>query len=142
MRRIHFVLIGVIVVICGLAIYVLLARPLIVLPTMTIPLSENNVIGAYQRQLGINELNVILRTDGKLTITADGQPLARLSYTLDSLSETSDLAQQMLLPPAARVATRLRLFPIFTGLARNVYLNELYLYYVLPVELNIRFVRG
>ena len=141
MRRKHLVLIGVTAVICGLAIYVHLARPVFVLPTITVPLSENNVIGAYQRQLRINELTIIIRTEGKLTITADGQQLARLSYTLVSLNNTSDLAQKMLLPPAARTA--IRLFPfLYPRLVWNVYLTGLCLYYVLPVEITIRFVQG
>lgn len=141
MRRTHLVFIGAIVVICSLAIYVLLARPVLVLPTITVPVSESNAIGTYQRRLGINELNVILRTDGKLTITADGQPLARLSYTLASLNTTSGLAQQMLLPPTARTA--MRVFPfLFRELTLNLYYTSLLMYYVLPVEMNIRIVRG
>lgn len=141
MRRIHYVLIGVTVVICILALYVLLARPVLVLPTVTVPVSENNTIGAYQRQLGINELNVIIRTDGKLTVTADGQQLAGLSYTLVSLSNISDRGQQMLLPPAARTA--IRLFPfLFPQLVSSINLTGQWMYYLLPVEMTIRIVRG
>lgn len=141
MRRIYLVLVGVTAVICGLAIYVLLARPVLVLPTITVPVSENNAIRAYQRQLGINELNVIIRTDGKLTIAADGHPLAGLSYTLVSLNNTSDRAQQMFLPPVARTA--LRLFPfLFPQLASNIYLAARCMYDVLPVEITIRIVGG
>ena len=141
MRRIHYVLIGVTVVICILALYVLLARPVLVLPTVTVPVSENNTIGAYQRQLGINELNVIIRTDGKLTITADGQQLASLSYTLVSLNNTSDRAQQIFLPPVARTA--IRLFPfVFPQLASTMNLTGQWIYYLLPVEMTIRIVRG
>ncbi len=141
MRRIHFILIGIAAVLCGLAIYVLWAKPVIVLPPLTVSLSENNAIGAYQRRLGINELNVNLRTDGRLTISGDGQPLARLTYTPDSLKNASDLAQRMLMPPVATTTIRL-LSPIYPSLTLNVYLDQLILYYVLPVEINIRFIRG
>ena len=141
MRRIHLELIGITAVICVVVIYVFLAKPVLVLPTITIPLSENNVIGAYQRQLRINELNIIVRTNGKLSITADNQQLANLSYTLDSLNNSSDLAQQMFLPSLTR--TTIRLFPfLFPQEAWKMYLSGLYLYYVLPVEINIRIVRG
>ena len=141
MRRIYLVLIGVTLVLCGLAIYVFLARPVLVLPTVTVPVSENNTMGAYQRQLKINELNVILRTDGKLAINADGQQLARLSYTPVSLNNTKVLALQTLLPQGAIIALRPLQF-LFPALTSNVYLTGLCLYYVLPVEITIRFVRG
>jgi hypothetical protein len=103
--------------------------------------SETNTIGAYQRQLKINELKVILRTDGKLAINADGQQLAHLSYTPVSLNNASVLAQQTLLPQGVRIALRLFQF-VFPGLTSNVYLAGLCLYYVLPVEITLRFVRG
>lgn len=84
---------------------------------------------------------VQLRTDGKLAINADGQQLARLSYTPVSLNNTKVLALQTLLPQGAIIALRPLQF-LFPALTSNVYLTGLCLYYVLPVEITIRFVRG
>lgn len=140
MRRLYLILIGIIALIFVLAIYVLLARPVLVLPPITIPVSGSNAIGAYQQQLGINELNATIRTDGNLVVTADGQPLARFSYTLASLNNSSDLAQQMLLPPSVRTTVRILSY-LFPQVASNVYLTGLCVYYFLPVQVTIRILR-
>ncbi len=141
MRRIHLVIIGIIVVICVVALYVSIARPTLTLPTVTVALAEGSPVAAIQQQMNVKELNVVVRTDGKVMVNADGQQLAGLSYNLVSLNNTSNLAQQVAMPPSARIA--IRIFPfLFPGLASNVYLTGLSAYYVLPVEITIRFVRG
>jgi hypothetical protein len=141
MRRKHLVLIGVIVAICVLAGYIWIARPVLVLPAVTVALPETSTISVYQRQLKISALNVILRTNGKLTLNADGQELAYVSYTLFSVKHTADLAQNALLSPTAKMA--IRLFPVvFSQWAWNAFLTNQFVYYVLPVEVTVRFVRG
>ncbi len=141
MRRSYLVLIGVIAVICVLVLYVLIAKPVVVLPAVTVPLSEGDSIGAVQRQMKINELNLVLRTNGKLAVNADGQQLASLSYTPVSLSNTSNLVQPFVLTD--NIKTVLRTVPfLFPALASNASLTGLTLYYVLPVEITVRFVSG
>lgn len=142
MQRSYLVLIGVIAVICIFILYVFFAKPVLVLPAVTVPLSEGNSIGAFQRQLKINELNLVLRTNGKVAVNADGQQLASLSYTPVSLSNTSNLVQPFVLTDN-NIKAVLRTVPfLFPALASNASLTGLTLYYVLPVEITVRFVSG
>ncbi len=141
MRRSYLVLIGVIAVICIFVLYLFIAKPVLVLPAVTVPLSEGDPIGAVQRQMKVNELNLVLRTNGKLAVNADGQQLASLSYTPVSLSNTSNLVQPFVLTD--NIKTVLRTVPfLFPALASNASLTGLTLYYVLPVEITVRFVSG
>jgi hypothetical protein len=139
MRRNHLVLIGLVALICGWIFFVWIARPSLVLPTVTIPLADNNSLGLFERQLKISALDVVVRTDGKISVRGDGQQLADLSYTFASLSHTADLAERTLLPRSVR--TSLGVIPlVFPRLAWNALLSSFTMYYILPVETTVRFV--
>jgi hypothetical protein len=140
MRRIHLVLIGVAVVIVLLALFVITARPTLVLPTYTVSPASNPLV-AYQQKLNVNALDVVLRTDGKVVINADGAELAHVSYNLYSLGNGVDLAVKMLVPESTRKIIGIVPF-IFPQSAWNAFLNTLLMYYVLPVEITVKFVRG
>jgi hypothetical protein len=135
----QLVLVGVIAVIIILAFYIWIARPVVVLPTVTVPLSPTYGIGLVQKQLHVNELSVRVRTDGKLILNGDGQELAHVSYDLVSLKNAADLAQKTSLGPDALtgLAVFLNVFPQVTW---NLYFTSLSAFYGLPVEITIRFI--
>ncbi len=139
MQARHLVLIGAIAAIIVLALFVWIARPVLVLPTVTVPLSSSYGIGLVQRQLKVNELSLRVRTDGKLILNGDGQELGHVSYDLVSLKNAANLAQTTLLSSDVRtgVSVFLNLFPQVTW---NFYFTSLSVYYGLPVEITIRFI--
>lgn len=135
------VIIGLIVVLVVVLGFVWIAKPTLPLPTVTVPLAANDPMGAFQRQLKINELNVKIRTDGKVSAIADGKELAYTSYNPASLANAIDLAERHTLSPAMRTGVTVFQW-IFQRLTWNVFLTGLSLYYGLPVEINIRFIPG
>lgn len=147
MRRIYPVLVVVLVLLGGLILYLVLARPVVVLPPVTVALSENNALAAYERLLKVDEFDLTLRTDGRLSVAANGQRLACLSCNLDSLKNSADLAGRFLMPPLATLlAGGVLLWVVFPlvlpHLVWGLVLAGLYVYYILPFELTLRLVRG
>lgn len=140
MRRIHLVLIGAAVVICLLALYIVTAHPVLVLPTYTVS-PANNPLAAYQQKNNVNALDVVVRTDGKVVVNADGQKLLQVSYDPYSLGNGVDLATRMYLPESSRRILSFLPF-VFPQSAWNAFLNSLFVYYVLPVEITVKFIRG
>jgi len=139
MGRKLLIIIGLAVAIC--ACYVYIARPVLILPTVTVPMSDDSTVGAYQRQLNVSNLNVVLRTDGKFAVDADGQTLAQVKYHLGELVTIVDLAEKTALQDPARTAVRVYRL-LFQDWAWNVLIGSLSVYYGLPVELTIRFTHG
>ncbi len=147
MRRIHPVLVVVLVLLCGLILYLVIARPVIVVPPVTIALSDNNAIASYERLLKVDQLDLTLRTNGRVSVAANGQRLAYLSYNLESLRNSADLAGRFLMPPLATVVAGgvvlWVLFPlVLPHLVWGLVLAGLSAYYILPIELTLRLVRG
>lgn len=141
MQRTQVVLIGIIVVILILALYVWIAKPTLVLPTVTVPVSEANSIGLIQRQLKIGELNLKMRTDGKILINADGHDLGYAAYTPVSLQNLATILTRVSLTPTQKMGVTVFSY-IFQRLVWNVYLTGVSLYYALPVEITFRFIPG
>src|SRR5690242_13495759 len=104
MRRISIVLIVVLVALVILVGYVYLAKPVVVLPTVTMNMPENSSLGALQRQLNINQLSFRARTDGKIMIIGDGKELGYVSYNLGSLSNAVQLGEKIGLSPTQQRA--------------------------------------
>lgn len=141
MQRRYQVLIVIVAVILVVALYVWIAKPTLVLPTITVSLSQNDPLGQFQRQLKANELTVRVRTDGKVVINADGQPLANVSYDIPSLATATDLAFKTAMPPTAKTTMTVLQY-IFPQLTWNLYISGLSMYYTLPVEITLRFIPG
>jgi hypothetical protein len=140
MRRISWVIIGIAVIGLAVAAYVLIAHPVIVLPTYVVP-QESSPILAYQQKLNINQLDVKIRTDGKVTLVADGKEVGYVSYNLGSLMNAIRLAEKTALPK--NTVAGLGVVPlVFPELVSNLRFSSQTLYFVLPVEMTLRFVRG
>jgi hypothetical protein len=94
----------------------------------------------------IQAFDVTLRTNGKVFVGADGQAAAELSYTPDTLGNATDLAVRAALPSSSRaflLLVPLLVFPwISPQLIWSAFITGLSLYYVLPIELTLRFIRG
>jgi hypothetical protein len=141
MRLISVVLIGLVVVMCIVGLYALIAKPTVVLPTVTVPLTDNNALAAIARQQNISQFEVKARTDGKMFLTADGRDIGTVNYNPATLRNTVALASKVALPDNA--LTAIRILPVvFPGLALNAALTGLATFFVLPVELNLRFIPG
>jgi hypothetical protein len=141
MRRIHPVFIVLIIVFLILVLYVLFAKPTLVLPTVVIPAQPNSAITAYQQQLNINQLDVKIRTNGKMFLLADGRDLGYVSYDPVSLKNGIYLGERVALPPSSIRA--ISLVPIFfPHLVLNAVVTSQILYFTLPIEITVRFLRG
>ncbi len=139
MPRRYWVLIAIVAIFLILVLYVLIARPTLVLPTVTVAVPQSSPLNAYQRQANINELNLRLRSDGKAFIVGDGQELGQIQYTPRTLSNALNLAQRMSLTPDT--IRNIRLFPlVFPGLASHLLTTGMTAYYVLPLEITVRFI--
>ncbi len=146
MRRIPPALVVVIVVICGLGLLVLLTHPVVVLPSLTITLPGSLVANANPALANIQTVTVTLRTNGTLSVGVDSHPLAVLTYTPDTLGTAANLAMRTALPwsnGALLLLVPLLMFPwIAPQLLWSALITGVSLYYVLPIELTLRFVRG
>jgi hypothetical protein len=141
MRILSIIIIGLVVVMCVVGLYALIAKPTVVLPTVTVPLEETNALTALARQQNINQFDVKARTDGTVSIQADGRDVGYVSYTPATLANAVTLASKVGLPDNA--LTAMRILPmIFPGLALNASLTGLTTFFVLPLELNLRLIPG
>ncbi|MCL5951551.1 MAG: hypothetical protein M1132_07505 [Chloroflexi bacterium] len=145
MRRISPALIAVIVVVCALALFVIFAHPVIALPAVTVALPAS-VTNAIPGLANVKALTVTVRTNGALSVGLDGQTLTTLSYTPDSLGAASNLAMRTALPSSDLTLLFLipvLLFPwISPQLVWSALITGISLYYVLPVEVTLRFIHG
>jgi hypothetical protein len=124
-----------------LVAYVLIAKPTLVLPTIVMVSPQNSAMYAYQKQLNITQLDVKLRTDGKVDLLGDGKDLATIAYNPVTLSNTLEIAKKVALP--ASTARAIGYLPIlFPHLALNTFLTGQTVYFVLPIEMTVRFVQG
>jgi hypothetical protein len=124
-----------------LVAYVLIAKPTLVLPTMVMVSPQNSAMYTYQKQLDITQLDVKLRTDGKVDLIGDGKDLATIAYNPVTLGNTLDIAKKVALPPATVRA--IGYLPIlFPHLALDTFLTSQTIYFVLPIEMTVRFVQG
>lgn len=140
MRRIQWVLLGIAALLVIVVLYILIAKPTLVLPTVTVRLPQDSVLQVYQRQLDINQLDLRVRTDGKMIVLADGRELGYLTYTPASLSNALQVAGKVALPEST--ARTVRLIPVvFPALTSNLLLTSMAGYYVLPMEITFRFPR-
>ncbi len=145
MRRIPSVVVILLLILGCLTLYLLIARPVIVLPPVTLSLSESNAVAGYEQLLGINQLDLTLTTNGRLAVAADGQTLAYLSYDPGSLKNVMDLAASAFLPPFAGtmiLGAILVVIYFFPQLVYTLFLTALYTYYLIPIEITLRLVRG
>jgi hypothetical protein len=141
MGRIHPAIIVVIAVVIVLVAIVILVKPVLVLPTVTVPMAQTSVLGAYQRQLDIDQLDLRIRTNGRMAVLADGQELVFMSYNPTTLGRVIDRAERMLLPPNTVAA--IKLIPVaLPRLSWDVFLTSLAVYYVIPLEITVRFING
>jgi len=139
MRRITWVFLAIIALIClGLA-FIFIAHPSVVLPTVVINPEANSPLRAYAQQLGVKQLDFRVRTDGKVFIAADGKEAGYVSYNRASLLNALRLASKTTLPRNA--VTALGWLPfVFPRLTTNALLTSEVLYSVLPFELTLRIV--
>lgn len=140
MRRIQWVLLGIAAVIVIVVLYVLIAKPTLVLPTVTVRQPQGSVLQAYLRQLNVNQLDLRVRTDGKMIMLADGRELGYVTYTPATLSNALQVAGKVAM--TEDTARTVRLIPVvFPALTSNLLLTSMAGYYVLPMEITFRFPR-
>ncbi len=151
MRRTHPGRVIILVMLAGLVLYLLIAKPVIVLPPVTVSLPADHPLQNYLTLLKIRQLDVTLRTNGRLSLAADGQRLGFLSYNLDSLRNAMELASRLLLPQSVGAAalgltTPLLLLVCFPFLlppfAWNLVMAGLWAYFIIPVEFTLRLTGG
>ncbi len=146
MRRISPLLLVLIVVICAIALFVLLAHPVITLPAVTVAL-PSSVTNSIPGLANTQTFTVTLRTSGVLSVGVDGRTLTTLTYTPDSLSTARDLTMRAALPPSSDLTLVFLipalLFPwISPQLVWSALITGLSLYYVLPVEITLHLIHG
>lgn len=141
MGRIHPAIIVVIAVVVVLAAIIFIFKPVIVLPTVTVPNGANSVLGAYQRQLNIAQLDLRIRTNGTMAILGDGKELGNLAYNPITLGRLIDRVERLALPPST--LQTIKLLPVvYPRLAWDVLMTSLAVYYVIPLEITVRFTNG
>lgn len=141
MSRLQWVLIIIAVVLVLAVVFVLVAKPTLVLPAQTVTLAANSPLLAYQRQMKINDLNLRVRSDGKAFVVGDGKDLAQIGYTPASLLHTLQIAERMGVEP--QTSRYVRAFAlVFPDVVANLWNTGLMVYYVLPMEMTIRFIPG
>lgn len=140
MRPKQLALIGLIVVII-LVLYVYIAKPTLVLPGVTVALPPTVPLKGLLEQQKISGLDLRVRTDGKIFANAGSTEIARIDYTPLTLANSLFLSEKMLMPDPYKTA--IRLVPIlFPGLTLNMLSIGMTTYYVLPIEMNVRFIQG
>jgi hypothetical protein len=137
MRR-PIVAIVVALVICLLAGFILVIKPVVILPAVEIHLPANNVLSNYQ----IGQLEVRLRTNGAIGIMADGRELGRVSYNLITLKNAVWLVARMFAPWPFLLAAIVLLAFVFPRLTLTGLFTIISLYYVLPIEITFRVISG
>jgi hypothetical protein len=137
-RRLMLILIVILVLIAG---YIYFAKPVLVLPTITMRNPETTMLGVYQSRLNINQLSFKARTNGTIQILGDGTELGYVSYNYVTLTNALELARKTLLTTPQQTALRVvqLLFPDLTFSALHAFT---FAYFVLPIELTVQFVRG
>jgi len=141
MRPLYLVLIIAVVAIILIAGYVWLAKPTVVLPPVNIAMGANSPLIAMKRQLGVDQLDLQTRTNGTVSILADGTELGYLSYDPNTLKRAANIATDVSLTPNQQ--TQIKLLPyVFPGLASNAFLAAQALYYALPFQLTLRLVES
>lgn len=141
MRRIHPVFLVLIVVAIILVLYVLIAKPILVLPTVTLAAQPNSAITVFQQRANINQLDLKIRSNGQAFILADGKEMGTIAYNPETLRNAVYLGERMgLAPSQIRFIT---LVPIlFPHLVLNAAVTSQILYFTLPIEITVRFLRG
>lgn len=141
MRRIHPVFIVLFIVLIILVLYVLIAKPTLVLPTVVVTPEQSGGIAAYQQQMNINQLDVKIRSNGQMFLLADGKDLGTINYDPVTLKNGVDLAQRVGLQNRERRI--ISLLPILAPqLVLNAAVTGQILYFTLPIEITVRFIRG
>lgn len=141
MTRRKWIFVGVIVVGLILVLYVMIAKPTLVLPSVTIALPEASPLIAFKGQIKSNELQLKLRTDGKASFVSDGKELAQVAYTPATLASTIRIAEKTLLSPDT--VRMVRFIPVvFPDLTASALSFASTAYYVLPLEITFRFIQG
>lgn len=139
MTRRKWVFVGVLVVCVLLVLYVLIAKPTLVLPTITIALPKSSPLIALKEQIKSNELHLVLRTDGKAFFVSDGKELAQVDYTPATLGNTVRIAQKTVVSPETNRI--IRFIPlVFPDLIANAMSFGSTAFYVLPLEITFRFI--
>lgn len=141
MRPLYLVLIIVVVAILLIAGFVWFAKPTVALPPINVPMQANSPLIALKHQLGVDQLDLRTRTNGTVSILADGSELGYLSYNPATLKNATNVATNLSLSP--NLQTGMKLVPyIFPGLASNAFLTAQAVYYALPFEIIFRIVES
>jgi hypothetical protein len=104
-------------------------------------MAESSVLGAYQRQLNIAQLDLRIRTNGTMAILADGKELGNMVYDPTTLGRLVDRAERIALPPTT--LQTVKLVPVvFSRLAWDLLMTGFAVYYFIPLEITVRFTNG
>jgi hypothetical protein len=140
MRPAQVALIGVTVVLLILVVYVFVAKPTVVLPSVSIAVPGAVALKNIVEQQNANGLDVRVRTDGKIIAEVAGKELAQVGYTPQTLSNVVGLAEKVVAVPPSTVAT-IKLAPMLIPGVRTLLLNSaITAYYLLPVEVNLKLI--
>lgn len=141
MSRMMWVIVGLVAVIVILLLYIWLAKPTLVLPTVTVALPQASM-DAIKQQTKLNDIQLRVRSDGKAYVLGDGKQLAQVDYTPETLSNTLRIAGKVAAPPPPYMTALSALPGVFPNLTTNALLTGLAAYYFLPLETTIRFTSG
>lgn len=141
MRPMQVALVAIVVVLIILGLYVLIAKPTLVLPSVSIPVAGAAVLKNIADSQNANGLDLRVRTDGKIIAEVAGKELAQVGFTPQTLGNTVSLAEKVAVPPST--SATLRIAPALIPGLRTLLLNAaLSAYYVLPVEFNFKLIPG
>ncbi|MCC7164254.1 MAG: hypothetical protein IT331_17295 [Anaerolineae bacterium] len=141
MRPSQVALIAVAVVLLILAVYVLFAKPTVVLPSIPISIAGAAPLKSIVESQNASGLDVRVRTNGKIIAEVAGKQLAQVDYNPQTLGNSVGLVERMAVPQTASAAVRLT--PALIPGLRTLLLNSaLTMYYLLPVELNLKLIPG
>ncbi len=151
MRRIPTWLVVILIVLAALVLYLAIAKPVVALPPLTVALPPDHPLRSYLTLLKVQHVDLTLRTTGRLSLAADGQRLAFLTYNTDSLATAVDLASRVLIPQSLGLAALglialvvvLVSFPLLSlTYLCSALMTTLWVYFIIPVELTLRLTGG
>lgn len=131
--RTTLITLGVILIFYGAYYY--FGRPAVPLPTIRIPVSQNQSMYDLVTATESDEIKLVLNTRGSLAMTSADEDLLRIDFTPESLETALDIALK-LSPGDTRNAYQnfVQKFPVYPFLLR--YTGNLF-FHILPLKLSV-----
>ncbi|OGG04808.1 hypothetical protein A2Z33_05865 [Candidatus Gottesmanbacteria bacterium RBG_16_52_11] len=134
-RRKKFLLGILIFVLAAYVVYAVLGKPPVTIAKMRFVTGPESPIGSLMVKADVKTAELVITTNGTVTLTGGGKLLSQVSYNPQTLQNSLDLGLRIAVPQQFRLITR----PLIWLVKTNIAVGGAFFYYVIPLRATVTY---